>query len=154
MFLNPKRLIINNFVFATIFEIAVHDRLMFVNEAFGILDTFNGGFLKGNMTADNIFILQTLMQRQLIKGEKLYVCFIDFSKAFDLVNRHIIFYKLFKSGIYGCVVDTVRSLYEKTCFRLKFRGKLSPRVHDTLGVNQGDCSAIGGDSCDANLCKF
>ena len=71
----------------------VHDRLMFVNESFDILDKFNGGFMKGSMTADNIFILQSLIQRQLIKKEKLYICFVDFSKAFDLVNRHILFYK-------------------------------------------------------------
>ena len=55
-------------VFSKIFEMAIHDRLMFVNEAFGILDKFNGGFLKGSRTADNIFILITLIHRQLMTG--------------------------------------------------------------------------------------
>ena len=52
---------------------AMHDRLIFVNEAFGILGKFNGGFLKGSRTADNIFILTTstwgisyLKQRQSV----------------------------------------------------------------------------------------
>ena len=124
-------------VFAKIFEMAIHDRLIFVNEAFGILDKFNGGFLKGSRTADNIFILKTLIQRQLLKGEKLFVCFVDFSKAFDRVNRHILFYKLFKSGLHGRVIETLHNLYQKTYFRLKVQGKLSPCVFDSLGVNQG-----------------
>ena len=53
-------------VFAEIFDIAVHDRLMFVINAFGLLDETNRGFLKGSMTADNMFILSTLIQKQLI----------------------------------------------------------------------------------------
>ena len=65
---------------------------MFVNEAFGILDKFNGGFLKGSTTADNIFIINTVIHRQLMKGESLFVCFVDYAKAFDRVNRHILFY--------------------------------------------------------------
>ena len=124
-------------VFAKIFEMAIHDRLIFVNEAFGILDKFNGDFLKGSRTADNIFIIKTLIQRQLLKGEKLFVCFVDFSKAFDRVNRHILLYKLFKSGLHGRVIETLHNLYQKTYFRLKVQGKLSPCVFDSLGVNQG-----------------
>ena len=36
------------------------------------------------------------------------------SEAFDLVNRHILFYKLMKQGYHGRVIDTLRSLYRKT----------------------------------------
>ena len=31
-------------------------------------------------------------------GQSLYVFFIEFSKAFDFVNREILFYKLVKMG--------------------------------------------------------
>ena len=54
-----------------------------------------------------------------------------------MINRHILFYKIMNSGWYGNVIDTMRNLYEKTYFRIKCRGKLSPSVLDTLGVNQG-----------------
>ena len=116
---------------------AFHDRLIIVNEAFGILDKFNGGFLKGSRTADNVVILETLIQRQLLKGEKLFVCYVDFLKAVDWVNRHILFYKLFKSGLHERVIETFHNLYQKTYFRLKVQGKLSLYVFDSLGVNQG-----------------
>ena len=53
-----------------------------------------------------------------------------------MISRHILFYKIMNSGWYGNVLDTMRNLYEKTYFRIKCRGKVSP-VLDTLGVNQG-----------------
>ena len=43
-------------VFEKIFEISVQRRLEFVSEAFGKNDRYNGGFLKGSRTSDNIFI--------------------------------------------------------------------------------------------------
>ena len=85
-------------IFEKIFEISVHNRLQFINEAFCKVDESNGGFLKGRSTSDNIFILNGLIQKQLLLGKQLYVCFVDFSKAFDRVNRHILFYKLMKGG--------------------------------------------------------
>ena len=62
--------------------------------AFAKVDETNGGFLKGRRTSDNIFILNGIIQKQLLLGRRLYVCFVDFSSAFDKINRHILFYKL------------------------------------------------------------
>ena len=47
--------------FSKMFEITIHDRLNFVKEALGILDKFIFGFLKDSRTADNIFIINTLI---------------------------------------------------------------------------------------------
>ena len=60
-----------------------------------------------------------------------------FSKAFDLINRTILFYKLIKNGWKRKVIDTLRSLYRKTHFRVKRNGKLSPTLLSNIGVNQG-----------------
>ena len=124
-------------IFAKIFEILVSNRLQFINEAFDKVDRNNGGFLKGKRTTDNILILTSLVQRQLALGKPLYVCFVDFSKAFDLVNRAILFYKLINSGWSGRLIDTVKDLYSKTSFRFKFQGEVSSSVSNNIGVNQG-----------------
>ena len=115
----------------------MYNRLKCVNEAFSTVDYSNGGFLKGSKTADNIFILQGLIQRQLCYGKPLFVCFVDFSKAFDLVNRNILFYKLIKCGWHGRVIDTLRSLYAKTSIRIKRNNQVSSPFPNTIGVNQG-----------------
>ena len=124
-------------IFAKIFEILVNNRFEFVNEAFNKVDPNNGGFLKGKRTTDNIFILNGLVQRQLNLNKALYVCFVDFSKAFDLVNRDILFFKLINSGWSGRLLDTVRDLYSKTSFRMKFEGYISANIPNSMGVNQG-----------------
>jgi hypothetical protein len=120
-----------------IFEVCVYKRLGFANEAFRKIDDANGGFLQGRRTSDNLFILSGIIQRQLVLGKSVALCFVDFSKAFDLINRNILFYKIIKMGWYGKVIDTLRSLYRKTAFRVKHNGWSSFLINDTLGVNQG-----------------
>ena len=120
-----------------IFESVVYRRLTFINETFQVYDKFNNGFISGSRTSDNLVILNRLIEKQLLMGKKLYACFIDFSKAFDLINRTILFYKLRKNGWKGKVIDTFRSLYRKTHFRVKRNGKLSPSLLSNIGVNQG-----------------
>ena len=78
-----------------------------------------------------------MIERQMALGKPLLVCFVDFSKAFDLINRNILSYKLFNRGGRGRVIDTLRSLYHKSNFCVKRNGKLSPLIVNNLGVNQG-----------------
>ena len=144
IFKNGDRMDPNNYrgitvprIFEKVFEQIITNRLQFINEAFNHIDQTNGGFLKGRRTADNIFILLGLIQKQLLLNKKLYVCFIDFSKAFDLISRYILFYKIMKGGWHGRVIDTLKDLYGKTHFRVKANSKLSGFIDNTLGVNQG-----------------
>ena len=123
--------------FEKVFEVGFNKRLEFLNEALNQTDLSNGGFLKGSRTSDNIFILQSVITRQVHLGRKLYVIFVDFSKAFDLVNRSLLFFKLIKAGWGGRLLDTARSLYRKTRFRVRTEGKLSDSIDSLLGVNQG-----------------
>ena len=67
----------------------------------------------------------------------MIVIHVDFSSAFDLVNRNILFHKLCKSGYRGRVIETLFDLYKKTYYRVKFRGKTSDPVFEYIGVNQG-----------------
>ena len=144
VFKSGKQNIVDNFrgitilpIMEKIFESVVYRRLTFINETFQVYDKFNNGFISGSRTSDNLFILNGLIEKQLLMGKKLYACFIDFSKAFDLINRTILFYKLIKNGWKGKLIDTFRSLYRKTHFRVKRNGKLSPPLLSNIGVNQG-----------------
>ena len=51
------------------------------------------GFRTGHSTVDNMFVLYAFIQRYLLKKSgKLYVCFVDFRKAFDTINRSVLWY--------------------------------------------------------------
>ena len=124
-------------IFEKIFEIAVQNRIEFIDEAFLTEDIHNNGFKKGARTTDNMFILQGLIERQLSLGKSLIVIFVDFSRAFDLVNRNILFYKINKSGSKGRIIDTLRSLYNKTSYKVNINGSVSSSIKENVGVNQG-----------------
>ena len=44
------------------------------------------GFRKGCGTRDAIGVMRTVCERSLEHGNEVYVCFVDFEKAFDRVN--------------------------------------------------------------------
>ena len=54
-----------------------------------MLNEAQAGFWQGYSIIDHVLItLLTLVQQQLLN--QLYVCFIDFKKAFDLIDRNIL----------------------------------------------------------------
>ena len=46
-------------------------------------------------------------------GLKLYVCFVDYQKAYDLLDRSCLFHKLCKQGVSSKCVNLFKNLYSK-----------------------------------------
>ena len=65
-------------IFEKIFEVIVQRRLEFIDDCLSHQDKYNGGFLKDSQTIDNLFILQSLIERQLSLRQNIIICFIDF----------------------------------------------------------------------------
>ena len=98
------------------------------------------GFKKDHRTEDNLFILNTIFEKYVkVEKKKVYVAFIDFSKFFDKINRHIMLYKLLKYGISGKIYNIIKSVYSKTSFAIKIGGKISPDFQAVNGLKQGCC---------------
>lgn len=72
-----------------LFEIVVNNRVTFMKETLHSADQYNGGFKKGSMTSDNMFLLLGCIQRSTALKQPLYVCYVDFRRAFGTVNRDI-----------------------------------------------------------------
>ena len=53
---------------------------------FEILGEIQAGFRKDHSTVDHIFTRFSKIERYLLKNKKLYVAFIDFRKALDLIS--------------------------------------------------------------------
>ena len=124
-------------IFAKLFETIIDNRITFANEAFCKVDIYNGGFLKGSMTQDNLLILTSCIQKQLCTGKKLFVAFIDFKKAFNFVNHTILFYKLVKAGITGRALNLLKDMYSKIKAIVKVKNRLFDWIKDYCGTNQG-----------------
>jgi exonuclease III len=124
-------------IFGKNFELILEQRLTFINEAFNRKDQYNGGFVKGSQTQDNMLILVGCIQRQLVKGEPLFVGMVDFKKAFNFINRSILFYKLIKSGLQGRCINVLKNMYSQIKAKVKIGIWLYDWIKDDCGTNQG-----------------
>ena len=81
------------------------------------------GFRKGYQTTDHIFALSALIDHYVNKNQKkLFLCFVDFRKAFNKVDHCLLWTKLLNYGIDGKFMRLIRSMYNKmkSCVRYKF----------------------------------
>ena len=84
-----------------LFTRVLNNRLDGWAEAYGIYPEAQNGFRKGRGTTDSLFIIQIVINEFIENGKKLYVFFVDYSKAFDFVVHDNLWYKLLQYGIRG-----------------------------------------------------
>ena len=121
-----------------VFTKLINDRLEKFAEAFGILKTNQAGFRKNNSTVDQLFVIQTLVDIFLKQNRRLYVAWIDYAKAFDMVWRSALWFKLTKSGISSKLVNIIKQLYENVKSKVFAHGKFSATFPSFAGVRQGE----------------
>ena len=112
-------------------------RLTAKNEILLDNDIFQSGFMKNRMTTDNAFIFYSLIMKQKFLNKSLYVCFVDFTKAFDYVNRAALLFKLRLRGVKGRFLDVIASMFDNSRCRIKVNGELSGEIDSLCGVLQG-----------------
>ena len=96
------------------------------------------GFRPNMRTSSNLFVLKTLVDKRFHKNEKLYCCFVDFSKAFDTVWRKGLLAKLKTFGIHGKMLSVIEDLYSNTNGHVTVGDCISDNFEIKLGVKQGD----------------
>ena len=74
------------------------------------------GFTKGRGTRDQISNLRWIMERSTEYQRPIYMCFIDYSKAFDCVDNPTLWNMMEEMGVPEHTVQVIRSLY---CYYLK-----------------------------------
>jgi hypothetical protein len=125
-------------VLGKIFTKIINSRLVYWAEENEIQKEEQAGFRKGYSTVDNMFVLQSLVQKYCSKkGGRFYVVYVDFSKAFDTVPHALMFYQLISKGVHGKVLKVLRSMYGslKSCVRTKHG--LTDFFNCSKGTRQG-----------------
>ena len=87
---------------------------------------------------DHVFVLNSIIDIYLQKRKRVYCSFIDYKKAFDLVDRSSLWSKLISHGINGKLMSVIFNLYHhaKSCVRAN--GKMSDYFTCNVGVRQGE----------------
>ena len=126
-------------VLGKLFTRVLNNRLELWAENYRIYVEAQNGFRKGRGTVDSIFVLHSAINEFMEKGNKLYTCFVDFSKAFDYEVHDNLWYKLLKSGVRGTIFNILHSMYENIRTTVFCDGEKSEPFYCQLRVRQGEC---------------
>ena len=95
------------------------------------------GFTKGSQCNDHIFALLTIAEKYKKTKGKIYAVFVDLKKAFDLVCRQALLFKLACYGVNGGFYNLIKNMYQKSSGQIKLNGKLSKIFRILKGTEQG-----------------
>ena len=94
-------------------------------------------YKKGRGTRDMLVSLQIISEKILSIGQREYIVFIDYSKAFDSVIHSKLFNILLEMGFPRHLVALIQSLYDGQVGTIKWDGKNTPEFPILKGVRQG-----------------
>ena len=95
------------------------------------------GFRSGRSTVDMIFAARQLMEKSREQHRDVYIAFVDLSKAFDSVDRELLWRVLEKCGCPPRFIQVIRGLHDGMKLRVRCGGELSEPFEVSRGVKQG-----------------
>ena len=119
------------------FESILNNRLRFCRKISNDGDPFQNGFNEGARATDNIFILNGIIEKYQNLKKPLYICYVDFKSAFDLINRKALLYKIMKKQYGGKMYDIIKSMFNKSKSQVKWNGEIGDIFDNEHGVIQG-----------------
>ena len=96
------------------------------------------GFRSDRSCEDHIFALNSIIKNRLNAKQSTFAAFIDLRKAFDVVNRNLLLFKLTQIGIGGNFYFAIKSLYNGNCAHVQVNDYLTEKFPTPNGVRQGD----------------
>ena len=90
--------------FSKIFEKIMYNNVVNFRDKNDTFYKYQFGFRKSHLTQHAIITLVDKITLSLDSEDLIIGVFLDFKKAFDTVNHHILFKKLFCYGIRGCIL--------------------------------------------------
>ena len=115
----------------------LNDRLIKVTEKHKLLGEIQNGFRKGRCGADNNFVLDTILWKSKAMRKPVHMSFIDISKAYDSVNREILWQKLSSLGFSGDYLASLKALYSDDSVDCVVNGLTTRPVFLRRGLRQG-----------------
>ena len=92
-------------------------------ERMGILPEEQSGFRPNRSTTDVMFMIRGLQKLVRKKRIPVYVCFIDLTKAYDFVDRTLLWTVLARFGVPHNMISVIRQFHDgmRACVRLDDR---------------------------------
>jgi len=129
---NYRAIAISNSL-SKLFETVMFKSLETSSEA----DKFQFGFKPGHSTGLCTNILKQTIDYYRERGSHVFVCFVDFSQAFDNVNYWKLFHKLLEDNVSYLTVRILAYWYSNQVCFVRWRNCLSGGFHMCNGTRQG-----------------
>ena len=108
-----------------LFTSLLNHRLCLFLEDYGVMGEEQAGFRSGYSTVDHVVVLNVLIELYSHKKKKLYCAFIDYKKAFDSIDRSLLWQKLLSQNVCGKFFNVIHNLYNNAKSKVKMNGKIS-----------------------------
>ena len=102
-----------------------------------MMDDTQHGARSGRSTITQLLNQHKRVLELLEDKRNLEVVFLDFSKAFDVIDQSILLAKLAKLGIRGSLLGWIRTFLTSRRQRVRIEGCLSEWVDTSSGIAQG-----------------
>ena len=92
------------------------------------------GYKRKSSTIDALHRIQDFLDNRKSNG---LIVLLDLSKAFDTINRELLWAALYRKGLPIGLIKTLRIGHENTTLRVKINGDLGRNIENNTGVFQG-----------------
>jgi hypothetical protein len=96
------------------------------------------GFTTGRGTVDGFFNIQQALQLRKSNGLDTWALMLDLKKAFDRVDRKLLWMVLGRFGVPQSLIQVIRNLYDGSTLKMSMEGAKIKPIPSTTGVKQGD----------------
>ena len=122
----------------------IYNKLL-LNRIFPVLNPIlrrnQNGFRKGRSTIAQILALRRIIEEMKNGNKELTIVFVDFKKAFDSVNREVMFEILALYGFPDKIIKAIKALYSNTKAKVITPDGETDLFDIVAGVLQGDTLA-------------
>ena len=115
----------------------LNKRLSKWSEVNNIVTDCQNGFRKGRSTIDQINTIITIVEKRKSQHKSTFAAFIDLRKAYDCVNRSMLWFKLREYGVSGNMYQSLKAMYIGTESRLRINAQYSNWFNVSAGLKQG-----------------
>ena len=123
---------------AKLYSSILNRRLQKYLEKNNILAEEQNGFRASRSCIDHILVLCTILRNRKALGLHTFLSYIDFQKAFDSVDRNLLFFKLSQIGVTGRFYDAIQAMYKNPKSKILLNEFETDFFNCPIGVKQGD----------------
>ena len=123
---------------AKVFSDIINNRIVYYMETRQLFADEQNGFRRMCSCLDHLYVLTTIIRNRKKDNLSTYVCYVDFTRAFDSVNHSLLWLKLQGYNISGNILNIIKTMYANIQSVVRLGCVLTDWFSITAGVRQGD----------------